>query len=99
MAVLLTVDRTDGARVSLWGGQVGDRHPFEDETVEHFREWLAEASFGQGPDVDVWNVEEDRIITLLFEAPRSRKKSSPSLTGCRLTWKACWSVSNTGSSL
>jgi hypothetical protein len=67
-AVLLTVDRTDGARVSLWHGSAEQDFG---AGVEYFREWLAEASFGQGADLDVANREETKIIALLFEAPRS----------------------------
>jgi hypothetical protein len=75
MAVLLTVDRTDGARVSLW--RDSGEHSFVKTDIEHgespnsFREWLAEASLGQGIDLNVANREETKIIALLFEAPRS----------------------------
>jgi hypothetical protein len=69
MAVLLTVSREDGACVTLWHGS--GEFDFDDLNVERFREWLALASFGRGIDLDVANREEERIIALLFEVPRS----------------------------
>jgi hypothetical protein len=74
-AVLLTVDREDGASVSLW--HCSGSHSFVKTDIEHgetldsFREWLAEASFGQGSDLDVAVSEDEKVIALLFEAPRN----------------------------